>query len=197
MFDLIKRENGIFEWHNVMPEPQILIENAISNNWFSYTNEGGGSTVLGRSTILETDNQGYDAILDVFNKCLSEYIDENKLDITNEHMGIGWWLVREYLPGSEMTAHSDIYSYVTDNGNPVTPYLTAILYLNDDYVGGEISFPEQNLVIKPKPGSVVIFKSNTLHEVLPITEGSRYMTQTYIYEKQFSEYQDMNGKKAN
>jgi predicted 2-oxoglutarate/Fe(II)-dependent dioxygenase YbiX len=111
-------------------------------------------------------------------------------------MGVGWWLFREYLPGSEMSAHSDVYSYVTDDSKPVRPYLTAILYLNDDYVGGEIAFPNDSLSIKPKSGSVVIFKSDTLHEVKPILSGNRYMTQTYIYEKPFSEYQDLKGNKT-
>lgn len=43
-----------------------------------------------------------------------------------------------------------------------------IYYINDNYDGGEISFPWHNLTIKPKANSFILFPSNEhyLHEVL-------------------------------
>jgi predicted 2-oxoglutarate/Fe(II)-dependent dioxygenase YbiX len=51
-----------------------------------------------------------------------------------------------------------------------------LLYLNDDYEGGEITFRNSKITFKPKPGSVLFFPSNFLyvHEVAPITKGPRY-----------------------
>jgi predicted 2-oxoglutarate/Fe(II)-dependent dioxygenase YbiX len=80
-----------------------------------------------------------------------------------------------------MFEHSDIYSYVKKNGEHVTPSLTAILYLNDDYVGGEINFVHDDFCAKPQAGSMFVFPSNKQHEVLEITSGDRYMVQTYVY----------------
>lgn len=43
--------------------------------------------------------------------------------------------------------------------------LSTLIYLNDDYDGGEIVFGEYNLVIKPDAGDLIIFPSHFLHEV--------------------------------
>ena len=54
--------------------------------------------------------------------------------------------------------------------------LSTVMYLNDDYEGGEIEFVNSGVKIKPPAGSVIFFPSNFLyiHEVHPITSGSRY-----------------------
>jgi predicted 2-oxoglutarate/Fe(II)-dependent dioxygenase YbiX len=54
--------------------------------------------------------------------------------------------------------------------------LSTVMYLNDDYEGGEIEFVNSGVKIKPPAGSVIFFPSNYLyvHEVHPITSGFRY-----------------------
>lgn len=84
-------------------------------------------------------------------------------------------LVR-WLPGHELIPHAD-------NINPEgTPNVTAhrsfssILYLNDDYDGGETFFPGHNLRIKPQPGTLVLFGAGCdyVHGVTRVTRGQRY-----------------------
>jgi predicted 2-oxoglutarate/Fe(II)-dependent dioxygenase YbiX len=56
--------------------------------------------------------------------------------------------------------------------------LSVVLYLNDDYDGGEISFPHvrNGVSIKPEAGSAIFFPSNYVfvHEVSEIKNGIRY-----------------------
>jgi hypothetical protein len=54
--------------------------------------------------------------------------------------------------------------------------LSTVMYLNDDYEGGEIEFINSNIKIKPPAGSIIFFPSSFLyiHEVHPITSGFRY-----------------------
>jgi len=54
--------------------------------------------------------------------------------------------------------------------------LTCILYLNDDYEGGELTFNFFNKTIRPKSGQLITFPSNWryLHKVSKITSGERY-----------------------
>jgi predicted 2-oxoglutarate/Fe(II)-dependent dioxygenase YbiX len=58
-----------------------------------------------------------------------------------------------------------------------TPYrsVSALLYLNDDFDGGEIVFDAQGLEIRPEPGLLVAFPSSFEypHEVRPVTRGRR------------------------
>lgn len=57
-----------------------------------------------------------------------------------------------------------------------TRVLSVLLYLNDDYEGGELEFPHSKLKFKPEPGSVLFFPSNFLyvHMIHPVTKGPRY-----------------------
>lgn len=57
-----------------------------------------------------------------------------------------------------------------------TRVLSVLLYLNDDYDGGEITFRQSNITIKPEAGGLIFFPSNFLyvHEVAPVTNGTRY-----------------------
>jgi 2OG-Fe(II) oxygenase superfamily len=52
---------------------------------------------------------------------------------------------------------------------------SGLLYLNDEYSGGELEFTKQNLKIKPKPGTLIIFKGDETkpHQVLPVLSGNR------------------------
>lgn len=54
--------------------------------------------------------------------------------------------------------------------------LSMVLYLNDDYEGGEINFTRVGVKVKPEAGSAIFFPSNFVftHEVSEITSGSRY-----------------------
>lgn len=57
----------------------------------------------------------------------------------------------------------------------------AIVYLNDNYKGGEIEYPELDFKLKPKKGSMVVHQSINLHHVLPVLDGIRYMATTFLF----------------
>jgi hypothetical protein len=54
--------------------------------------------------------------------------------------------------------------------------IATLIYLNDDYAGGEIYFPEYDISIKPESGDLVCFPDTPefVHGVKPITFGTRY-----------------------
>lgn len=43
-----------------------------------------------------------------------------------------------------------------------------LIYLNDDYEGGELVFNDYDIIIKPEPGDMVIFPNHYMHEVLKV-----------------------------
>jgi hypothetical protein len=52
-----------------------------------------------------------------------------------------------------------------------------VLYINDDYSGGEVFFPLINLRIKPKKNEFLIFPSAYLfvHEVSEVQDSNRFV----------------------
>ena len=60
------------------------------------------------------------------------------------------------------------------------PHLTSLIFLNDDYEGGEFILCGEPL--EKKKGSAVVFPSNFMfpHEVQKVTSGNRYSIMTWI-----------------
>ena len=78
--------------------------------------------------------------------------------------------------GDSQDPHSD--SINIDGTEHVTPWRNfgSIIYLNDDYLGGETFYPNQNLEITPKSGKMVIHPADLIfiHGVKEIMRGERY-----------------------
>ena len=53
----------------------------------------------------------------------------------------------------------------------------------NDYEGGELVFPNDNLKYKLNKGSAVIFDGRMVHEVLPVTKGKRYVLQAFLFDE--------------
>lgn len=89
--------------------------------------------------------------------------------------------VVRWMPGYKQEPHADKELHIGDDaGKPNDfPYydLAGLFYLNDDYEGGELYFPNQEIQFKPKAGAAYFFPGdkNFIHGVSEITSGIRYV----------------------
>lgn len=58
----------------------------------------------------------------------------------------------------------------------------AVTFLNNDFTGGELYFPDHALSIPPTPGSAIIFPGDAgyMHGVAKITAGMRYTIASFL-----------------
>jgi predicted 2-oxoglutarate/Fe(II)-dependent dioxygenase YbiX len=90
--------------------------------------------------------------------------------------------VLSYGIGGHYRPHIDGRSlWIAPNGDKIWRRstcrdLSIIFYINDEFEGGELIFPNLHIQIRPKPGMMVCFPSdqNYLHGVTPIKSGVRY-----------------------
>ena len=77
-----------------------------------------------------------------------------------------------------------------------TRVLSVLIYLNDDYEGGELEFPQSGIKIKPSAGSIIFFPSNFLyvHTVNPIISGKRYSLPNWYHNVSFENKKDSTGE---
>jgi hypothetical protein len=87
-------------------------------------------------------------------------------------------MLHRFYPGQTMQVHHD-------NGGDDSISYGLVYYLNDDYVGGEIFYPELNLEIKPEANSLVIHPATLeyRHGVRDVVSGDRYTTTMFAYAK--------------
>lgn len=102
---------------------------------------------------------------------------------------------QRYGVGQEYKKHCDYFNYgpnqiKTDNDR----IATLILYLNDDFEGGETEFHELGIKIKPKKGAALYFEYNyipelnykTLHSGNPVTKGEKLIFTSWIRHHPYS-----------
>lgn len=68
----------------------------------------------------------------------------------------------------------------SDHGFSYVCTVSSVLYLNDNYEGGELYFPYFDFKLKPEFGDIVFFPSTYLfaHASLPVTDGIKYSAVT-------------------
>jgi len=122
-------------------------------------------------------------VREVFAAKTGTHIDQQEVPIS----------IIKYEEGGEYKPHHDYYTDPRQAQRPEmgNRWKTAILYLNDDYEGGETQFPSVDVTIKGNQGDVLTWtnlnknrtpNTKTLHAGLPVTKGTKYIVVTWIRE---------------
>lgn len=90
-------------------------------------------------------------------QCAAVYRKLNKYVAFSGDTG---YQVLRYKPGQHFHEHIDNIAGHSSWGQR---QLSAVVYLNDDYTGGELVFPRQDMLLKPRAGDVVLFPSHFTH----------------------------------
>jgi PKHD-type hydroxylase len=92
-------------------------------------------------------------------------------------------MMTRYKPGMKYGAHTDA-AFLPLPAGTIRSDLSCTIFLNEpeDYDGGElrISLGDADFAFKLKPGEAVVYPSDTLHEVVPVTRGERLVAITFI-----------------
>ena len=90
-----------------------------------------------------------------------------------------WPNILEYGPGGRFDIHADSEIYDPGYGWRRTDDrdYSLLLYLSDDFTGGELEFPRCRVTIRPRAGMLVVFPSDNryVHVAHPVTSGSRHV----------------------
>lgn len=85
----------------------------------------------------------------------------------------------KYSPGQRFKMHRD-GSYIRNETE--FSYYTFMVYLNDDYEGGQTKF-ESGEYVSPKKGTALIFEHSLRHEGARLTSGCKYVLRSDIMYK--------------
>ncbi len=104
------------------------------------------------------------------------------------HRGLGFTVTRveRYLvscydadDGAVFHAHRDSTTHATAHRK-----FACSLNLNDDFVGGDLRFPEFGpSTYRPPAGGAVVFSCTLMHEARPVTQGRRYALLPFFYDE--------------
>lgn len=119
-------------------------------------------------------------IKSLIDTCVKDYCE--KTNNPSGHMP-DYFSINKYNTNAYMGPHVD----TEDRTNKHKPSISMVFYINDDYEGGEIEFPNQSIKIKPSAGSLIIFPSYQpyMHDPKPTKSGLKYMIPLFWFEEKF------------
>jgi hypothetical protein len=150
-----------------------------------------------------TDNKANPKMIEYFTEKMMELIHEMVLlksipisSLSNIEVRKVYGETRNHADG---TCNDTIVHPTRNHNIKVVRSLTIVGTLNDDYEGGEYNFPSQNLKIKLKAGSFVMFPPYWTHPhsvskiiTKPNSNEYRYIVSTWGLDKFFIKYSDDN-----
>jgi predicted 2-oxoglutarate/Fe(II)-dependent dioxygenase YbiX len=126
-------------------------------------------------TLRDVDAQSASWVYDVTLRCKEKI----ELHLNTPELFVESFFVACLFSGDSHIPHADNEQRErgrwVPNHTPQRDY-TGLAYLNDDFTGGELVFPDLDVVIAPKPGLLVAFPSNHkfVHAVPKVLSGKRY-----------------------
>lgn len=78
------------------------------------------------------------------------------------------------------TDKASIWARHSDNAGGSEIKYGVVIYLNDNFEGGELYYPSLGLTIKPEKGMLVYHPGDEDHEVLKVVAGERYTLTSFI-----------------
>jgi len=97
---------------------------------------------------------------------------------------------QKWEPGAWAKKHSDNTDDEGNSGAFTRSRYAGFLYLNDNFEGGVLGFPDQSIEIKPQVGMLAVFDGgfNNMHEVSLITKGVRYTIGSFWDDREEAAY---------
>jgi hypothetical protein len=145
--------------HNFLSDEEcdaLLEEARLSKKW-KPQNEGTGIFIL--------KSEKHKILIDI-NKRVSSLFDK---DLHAQMIR----MIHRTTNDSFWKEHSD------DAGGEEIRY-GVVLYLNEDFEGGELIYPDLKIEIKPKKGMLVYHPGDEKHRVSKVTSGERYTLTSFI-----------------
>jgi hypothetical protein len=163
----------IFYVENFLSEEEIFMlkNEAEEDNWVEQSKD----LILTDQWSGKIKNIKNKELFSLIRKRIFESIDDNKnLSVVKGET------IRRYLPSIN---DSEDWAMEPHHDGQEDPWqFGAIVYINDNYKGGEIVYPNINIEIKPKSGMAIVHRANegTVHAVKKIISGERYVLSFFM-----------------
>ena len=167
MFNAVTKENFITK-----ENCEYLIKTATELDiWESGGTGFWENRVLNYYTILQRDKKAAEIMLDANSRC-GNVIKNNYAipEVYSDTLQIVRW-----FPGMEQPPHADDMTNTDIHGFEHRVF-GSIIYLNDDYEGGQTYYPNYKISITPQAGKLAVHPGDPdhLHGVTKIEGGMRY-----------------------
>lgn len=156
--------NGKYKWSEAqVTNSSVPIKKARDCVDFKYKQENLGPKDESNSELIDLHEEIYQKL----KLCIDDYAAYWGINVV-------YYEAFNFVKYEGEGTHFNIHA---DHGPSYNCTVSAVIYINDDYEGGDLKFPRlDNLVIKPSVGDIAVFPSNYIYEhaSLPMKAGTKY-----------------------
>lgn len=181
--------SNIYRVKNFLDEDSyVFFKSLFESNHYLNTQDNFGRSMLSPHQYFD-DQKLIDYITIYKNKVVNTVSNIFGLDLID----MSGTAIRKWNVGEFQHPHSDCEAEIEliDDNIQVKPYFNftslfidyaGLTYLNDDYSGGEIYFPQYNKSFHPEPNEFITFPGTNryIHGVKTVTNGSRHVLQNFM-----------------
>jgi len=168
-------KNGIEFYHNVFNDPDLLINEINKYKWTKPLNVNKDDR--SNSVIYFLDREKYANVFSMIDQALNKFLNTYTNLYFLPDLTYSSIEALKYQPDEKYVMHYD------DGSKSVCNRVTnCVMYLNDNYEGGEIEFVNFGIKEKPIKNSMVLFPSNYpyMHTAHKVLSGTRYAINLFL-----------------
>lgn len=168
---------------NFMEQEELALINKLCNNFYKKENISKLDMIKSKELILKYKDKIKSKAENLFKLKLEHDTVANRYHIETNYLN-------GRVPHFATNIHTDVLTDVENNNKYMwSGHISNLLYLNDNYIGGELYFPHHDLVIKPEAGMLVSFPGNwyNRHGIMPASDF-RYAINIFIKVTNFPNY---------
>lgn len=175
--ELVK--DRLWEYENFLTIREVdaimgVINSSREEDWFSEDLPAYDQHHAGKTLPVSSNKDLQNIIFRIDSRVSSLFINSNNI------VQIGS-IVRGSDTYSPVGFHRDNEDENMENNRNAENKYGILMYLNNDFDGGEICYPEFGIEYKPKPGALLIHYAGNLHGVNPISNGVRYSMTSFAW----------------
>jgi len=169
-FIINKIAEDVYEIENFLDQSELkdilnIINNTTVEDWLDPNSEG---TIWHDKSFFLYDYQ------DLCNKIVFDKVN---------YIFPSYFYCEKELKVSRFRKGDQIKNHRDNDTTPKGYYLGygLVIYYNDDYLGGELDYPELGITIKPKAGSALLHGGEVMHGSLPVLDDKpRYFSTIFM-----------------
>ena len=205
---MLKSSSLTLETKGNLPEKIYLVDNFLTPSECDLLIELAAPLLAPSTTVIDGVRQpnpwrtSYSAYLRINHELIDQIYEKAAEMLNTEAVFFEDLQCTSYKTSQEFRAHYDAFN--TGNSEEILRYgqrkSTLLIYLNDDFDGGETDFPLLKARIPPKKGRAIIWDNmltsslrdeESLHAGLPVTNGQKYVCNLWLRDK----VQERNARK--
>jgi len=172
-FKINKLAKDVYEIENFLDQSEIssileIINNSKTEDWFATSKDTNFYDFWYDKSLYLLDHQE-----------LCKKIVFDKVD----YIFPSYFYCEKELKVSRFNKDDQIRDHRDNDTTPKEYYLGygLVIYYNDEYLGGELNYPELGITIKPKAGSALLHGGEIMHGSLPVLDDTtRYFSTIFM-----------------